>query len=66
MTGTDSCIIQFKDNENSTGNITVYRENIDTYLSCNPNWNNDNFITGAFWALNPTDDNIICALYGSG
>jgi hypothetical protein len=36
-------------------------------ISCASRWNNDNFITGAFWTNGtPTDQNIICALYGTG
>jgi len=39
-----------------------------TSISClqSSQWNNDNFLTGRFWSLNPSDDNIICALYGTG
>ena len=36
-------------------------------ISCASRWNNDNFITGAFRTNGtPTDQNIICALYGTG
>ncbi len=39
---------------------------LNTILDCNWTRNNDNFISWAFRDLNPTDDNVICALYGSG
>jgi len=39
---------------------------VKTSIAClqSSQWNNDNFLTGRFWSLNPSDDNIICALYG--
>jgi hypothetical protein len=33
---------------------------------CLSGWNNDNFIDDSFWAQNPSDLNILCAIYGSG
>ena len=42
--------------------------NLHTQINCASRWNNDNFITWGFWTGNgtPTDDNVICALYGTG
>jgi len=34
-------------------------------IDCKIWWNNSNFITGAFWNGTVTDENIICALYGT-
>lgn len=36
-----------------------------TPSDCNASRDNDNFINWAFWELNPTDNNIVCALYGA-
>lgn len=38
----------------------------DPIPDCNTGWENDYFITPEFWALEPTDKQIACALYGSG
>jgi len=56
------CDITFKDDENYTVSWRV----VFATQTCNPDWDNRNFLTGRFWSLNPTDEQIICALYGSG
>lgn len=33
---------------------------------CLAGWNNDNFVNDTFRSQNPSDSNILCALYGSG
>ncbi len=32
---------------------------------CMSSWDNDNFLDDSFWSQNPTDTNIVCALYGA-
>ena len=41
---------------------------LENIPDCNPNWDNNKFITPEFWKLDPapTDPQIACALYGSG
>ncbi|MCX6823315.1 MAG: right-handed parallel beta-helix repeat-containing protein [candidate division SR1 bacterium] len=48
------------------GNTTGATFTINTFIDCASRWNNDNFITGGFRDNNPSTQNIICALYGSG
>ena len=57
------CAITISDNEGST--VTWYIKFI-RQRTCNPDWNNDYFLTPIFWDQNPDDGAIICALYGSG
>ena len=40
--------------------------NFKIYPSCLTGWDNDNFITKAFRDGSPTDENVVCALYGDG
>jgi hypothetical protein len=44
---------------------THFQTNITYQNPCNSNWNNDKWIDSSFWALNPSSQNIICAIYGS-
>ena len=44
---------------------THFQNNITYTDPCLPAWNNDKFIDESFWIQNPTDQNIICAIYGS-
>ena len=43
---------------------THFEDTIINTPECHPSRDNDNFITGAFRDLSPSDENIICALYG--
>jgi hypothetical protein len=62
--GTKNIFVQF-----FTGNTraTHYATSTDYQpFACLSGWDNKNFLSGRFWDQNPTPDNIICALYGSG
>jgi hypothetical protein len=57
------CEISFTDGDTEQ----IWRVNFTiNVLDCNPDRDNDNFLTGRFWIFHPSKDNIICALYGSG
>ena len=65
--------VAYMDNQNwYKTTVMKFYENIlllfsDRYKMemCLSGWNNDNFIDDSFWAQNPSDLNILCALYGS-
>lgn len=63
--GTKRVYVRYKDTIGNRSTAIADDIILNTILDCATWWDNNNFITGGFRAGSPTNDNIICALYGS-
>jgi hypothetical protein len=45
---------------------THFQKTTKATADCLSGWDNDQFIDDSFRSQNPSDENILCALYGSG
>ena len=63
--GTWYCEVIFEDNERNQAKWLI-NFRIDNRPCLDGRWDNDHFLTPNFWNLDPTDSQVVCALYGSG